>query len=137
MNAEIIISLPWTLNTNANENPEDERGYLTVVSMSSDYWLAQQPTHTRTFSARNADNYAWMAASSKRLGQFDEADKMQQIYNYFNSLDKCAGIHYSGPNSIPGTCNADVWPEAQPKLIKTTWSSWPGEPLPYTLVENF
>ena len=53
-----------------------------------------------------------------------------KIYDYFNSVAECKNIRYDGVNAGPGTCNADVWPKDVPKLVKTTWNSYPGEVLP-------
>ncbi|KUJ12546.1 uncharacterized protein LY89DRAFT_738322 [Mollisia scopiformis] len=106
-----LTHLPWTLNTNLNDEPKDKRGWFEVITFAVDVdkQSSAQTPNTKTFRALNADNYAWMA-----------------IYNYFNSLDKCAGIRYTGENQGPSTCNADVWPQDALKPVKTTWNSWPG-----------
>ncbi|KAI9752611.1 MAG: hypothetical protein M4579_005559 [Chaenotheca gracillima] len=99
--------LPWTLNTNANGKPKDIRGYMEVTSYGTDGagQGANQRMHTKSFSSQNADSYAWMG-----------------VYQYFNSLNYCQGIKYTGQYALDCT---DVWPSSKDKWVKNDWNNYP------------
>ncbi|KAI9673999.1 MAG: hypothetical protein M1817_002205 [Caeruleum heppii] len=101
----------WTLNTNNNNRPSDQRGYRTVTSYGTDDANvgANQRMHTKSFSSQNADNYAWMG-----------------VYQYFNSLAECQGVEYSGPYAQDeGNGCTDVWPSSPGKWVKMRWNNYP------------
>ena len=59
-------SLPWTLNTNNNNNPPDRRGARTCSSYAVDAGTtanALQKMYSKSFSSKNADSYARAAVS--------------------------------------------------------------------------
>ncbi|KIN00028.1 hypothetical protein OIDMADRAFT_55916 [Oidiodendron maius Zn] len=58
-------------------------------------------------SSRNADSYAWMS-----------------VYNFYNSLDFCQGVKYTGKFESPQSCITDVWPNNVAKLVNNQWPSY-------------
>lgn len=61
----------------------------------------------------------------------NEPDRRSKVYNYWNSLNLCKDIKYSGPNQAPQEGKTDVWPEklnnkgeTTPKLVKTSWDTY-------------
>ncbi|MCJ1422106.1 hypothetical protein MMC32_008476 [Xylographa parallela] len=102
-----MTHLPWTINTNLNGKPTDRRGFMTVIS----YNTAQsglQRMSTKSFGSQNADSYAW-----------------QGVYHYFNNLDLCQGVTFTGGNSNPSGCT-DVYPKSQQsKWVNYQWNNYP------------
>ncbi|KAH8810889.1 hypothetical protein F5884DRAFT_854262 [Xylogone sp. PMI_703] len=110
-----MTHLPWTLDTNRSDKVRDIIGYAApgntnfdaLVSNSVVVTSKNQATITN-FVTKNADSYA-----------------MTALYDYFNNLKECQGERYSGPNAANGgNCNADIWPNDIPKLVKTTWNNY-------------
>ncbi|KAF8856237.1 hypothetical protein BDZ45DRAFT_745674 [Acephala macrosclerotiorum] len=109
-----VTHLPWVLNTNAKEKEIERYGFYSATAYGSNYGGVNQAPFTKTVSSRNADSYAWMA-----------------VYNFWNGVDKCQGVRYTGVNQAPSRCNTDVWPDTPdangklwPKLIKTQWNNY-------------
>ncbi|CZR53615.1 uncharacterized protein PAC_03495 [Phialocephala subalpina] len=108
-----VTHLPWVLNTNYYQSDPEKYGFYTATSYATDAG-GNQATHTKSFSSRNADSYAWMA-----------------VYNFWNSVKECQGIKYTGTNQAAAGCNTDVWPSTPdvngrlyPKLVKNQWNNY-------------
>ncbi|KAI9670052.1 MAG: hypothetical protein M1817_004532 [Caeruleum heppii] len=102
-----MTHLPWTLNSNLKK-PIDTCGFFECAQNSVKLTTKNQTPQTDDFSISNADSHAWMA-----------------IYNYFNSLDKCAGVQYRGPNELEFDCT-DAWPSGigKDKPVRWTWEKY-------------